>query len=228
MKSIFNRFLLILFFGSISNYIFAQGACGFGPGKGCPGTEYDNAFVNSDNNAATIEYDNFVSTFHSTIVRNYQGKFLVWGEQIANDGVANVLSPLELNNVNFPNLATHEVYKAAAGSNFIDERQFFVLTSNGLYAWGDEDGVVANAITNSAVFQKINTAAISNANSFGLPPTITPADVKMMVASIANSLSGTLMITTCSGQVWVLSQLGNLRGNNNTGIINFPIQDLLL
>ena len=63
MKSIFNRFLLILFFGSISNYIFAQGACGFGPGKGCPGTQYDNAFVNSDNNAATIEYDNFVSTF---------------------------------------------------------------------------------------------------------------------------------------------------------------------
>ena len=96
MKSIFNRFLLILFFGSISNYIFAQGACGFGPGKGCPGTEYDNAFVNSDNNAATIEYDNFVSTFHSSIVRNYQGKFLVWGEQISNDGVANVLSPTEI------------------------------------------------------------------------------------------------------------------------------------
>ena len=67
MKSIFNRFLLILFFGSISNYIIAQGACGFGPGKGCPGTVYDNAFVNSDNNAATIEYDNFVLTTSSPL-----------------------------------------------------------------------------------------------------------------------------------------------------------------
>jgi alpha-tubulin suppressor-like RCC1 family protein len=217
MNTVFIRFLFVLVLTTLSNYTFSQGACGFGPGKGCPGTVYDNAFVNSDNNAATIEYDNFVSTFHSTIVRNYQGKFLVWGEQISNDGVANVLSPIEINNVNFPNLLNHEVYKAAAGSNFIDERQFFVLTSNGLYAWGNEDGVVANAITNSAVFQKINTAAISNANTFGLPSTITPAEVKMMVASIANSLSGTLMITTCSGQVWVLSQLGNLRGNNNTG-----------
>ena len=33
-------------------------------------------------NSATIEYDNFVSTFHSTVVRDADGNFQVWGENV--------------------------------------------------------------------------------------------------------------------------------------------------
>jgi len=50
-----------------------------------------------------------------------------------------------------------------------------------------------------------------------LPAGVTPANVKMMTASLNGSDAGTLVIVTCSGAVWVLSELGNARGNNNTG-----------
>jgi hypothetical protein len=48
------------------------------PVVGCPGTDFGNFGYNSNNNSATIEYDNFVSTFHSTVVRDADGNFQVW------------------------------------------------------------------------------------------------------------------------------------------------------
>ena len=73
------RFLGIVFLFTYSYQINAQ--CGT-PVVGCPGTDFGNFGYNSNNNSATIEYDNFVSTFHSTVVRDADGNFQVWGENV--------------------------------------------------------------------------------------------------------------------------------------------------
>jgi hypothetical protein len=51
------------------------GQCGFLTGEGCPGTDYNNYGFASTDNFQTLEYDNYVSSFHSTIVRTYDGSF---------------------------------------------------------------------------------------------------------------------------------------------------------
>src|SRR5690606_2047190 len=81
----------------------AQGGCGFGPGLGCSRTDYTNFGMNSNNDAASIEYDNFVSTVHSTVVRTSDGTFKIWGERMAND-LGNLLAPTDLNSINYPTL----------------------------------------------------------------------------------------------------------------------------
>src|SRR5574343_492047 len=154
--------ILTALFGLFQVTAYSQGACGFGPGKGCPNTEYDYAYMNSGPDASLIEYDNFVSTFHSTIVRDYQGNFIVWGEKTANNGTGNLLTPTVINTTNFPALSTHEIYKAAGGSRLISTAQFILLTSDGLYAWGNVGAVIENVIKPTTTFGKITTTAISN------------------------------------------------------------------
>src|SRR6188768_4069360 len=96
-KTIFLFFLLFIF-NQVSN---AQCST---PIVGCTNTDLSNFGSDSNNNAATIEYDNFVSSFHTTVVRTSDGSFQTWGEDIANDGVADVLAPLTINAANFPAL----------------------------------------------------------------------------------------------------------------------------
>jgi large repetitive protein len=177
------------------------------PSVGCPNTNLANFGFASDNNAATIEYDNFVSSFHSTIVRTSDGSFKIWGENMGNNGVAHNLSPLTLNATNSA-LGTSTVLKATLGSWGIEWVQGIVLSTNGLYAWGLEGVVIDPTITTSATFQKLTIGG--NAN--GLPTGVVPADVKMMFAT-----NGFLAITTCSGNVWVLSKTANERGNGGGG-----------
>lgn len=42
--------------------------CGYAAGLGCPEVDYNNYGANSHN---PIEYDNFVSSYHATAVRDY-------------------------------------------------------------------------------------------------------------------------------------------------------------
>ncbi|WP_208528173.1 beta strand repeat-containing protein, partial [Flavobacterium psychrophilum] len=175
---------------------------------GCASTDFSNYGANSTNVAATIEYDNYISSFHSTIVRTPDG-LKIWGERMANDGIANVLSPLVVNATNFPALGSSTPLKGALGSfgNSYNS-QNIILSTDGLYAWGTEGAVLDASITSSATFQKITIAGNTN----GLPAGVTPATVKMMFAT-----HNTIALTTCDGDVWVLSQYGNVRGNGNTG-----------
>src|SRR5690625_996343 len=54
----------------------------------------ENTFVNtSDPN--TIEYDNIISVFHSSIIKEVDGNFKVWGQGIAPDRT-HVYSPIQL------------------------------------------------------------------------------------------------------------------------------------
>ena len=200
-KTIF-LFFLFFIFNQVSN---AQCST---PIVGCSNTDLSNFGTDSNNNAATIEYDNFVSSFHTTVVRTSDGSFQTWGEDIANDGVADVLAPLTINAANFPALTTATPLKVGLGSVSALNVQGILLATDGLYAWSKEGIVLDATITTGTAFQKITIGG--NAN--GLPTGVTPGDVKMLFATYK-----TLAITTCSGDVWVISQTASVRGNGGTG-----------
>ncbi|WP_344758740.1 hypothetical protein, partial [Flavobacterium chungbukense] len=208
-NSIFNvkkaiaLFFVFFIFSQISN---AQCAI---PVQGCSGTNLSNFGADSNNDASSIEYDNFVSSFHSTIVRTSDGSLQVWGEKMDNDGTSSLLTSRTINRTNFPALsAGATVLKGALGSNSSSFTQGIVLATDGLYAWGTMGGVLATSLTTNTTFQKITIAG----NTTGLPTGVNPSDVKMMFATYR-----TLAITTCSGDVWVISQTANVRGNAATG-----------
>ena len=169
MKRIYLLLLLVNLF--ISNVSLAQ--CGFQ--ATCPNTDYLNFGMGSNTDAASIEYDNFISSFHNTVVRTSQGTYKVWGEDIASDGSTDLLSPTEINATNFPGL-TGTILKAHLGSNYTPGVQGLILTTTGLFAWGIEGEVIHNNITSSSVFQKLTI----NSNTQGLPAGVTPTDVKML------------------------------------------------
>ena len=178
------------------------------PVVGCANTNLSNFGYASNNVAATIEYDSFISSFHSTVVRTSTGGFQVWGEDMGNNGTADILSPLAINNTNFPAIGSSIPLKAGLGSNSANVVQGILLTTDGLYAWSSEGVVIDNAITSSVGFQKITVNGATN----GLPPGVVPGDVKMMFATYR-----TLVITTCNGNAWVLSQDAALRADGLSG-----------
>ncbi|RYD98941.1 MAG: hypothetical protein EOP54_05885 [Sphingobacteriales bacterium] len=173
-----------------------------------------NTFLNTSN-PNTIEYDNMVSTFHSTLMRDATtGKLMVWGERMANDGAVNLLVPTEMNGTNYPNL-TGNVLKFTGGSHSMNVVQSAVLTTTGLFAWGQEGVLIANNLTSNTTFQKISVGTFGvnggATKTDGLPDGVTPADVKMLFGTY-----NTLALTTCSGEAWVLSLENNLYGDNAT------------
>lgn len=178
------------------------------PVVGCSNTNLSNFGSDSNNDAATIEYDNFVSSYHATIVRTSEGSLQVWGEKMGSDGNSNVLSPITINSANFPALNNAVPLKAALGSSSGSIVQGILLATDGLYAWSTEGAVLDETITSGEAFEKITI----NGNPNGLPPGINPGDVKMMFATFK-----TLVITTCGGDVWVISQTPDVRGNGGTG-----------
>jgi len=163
-----------------------------------------NTFLNtSDPN--TIEYDNMVSTFHSTLMRDAStGALMVWGERMANNGTGHVLSPMEVNSINYPAL-TGDILKFAGGSNSQNIEQQVVLTTDGLFAWGGEAHLIHTDLTSSTAFQKIGvgTYGVNGGapKADGLPDGVAPQDVKMLFGAYQ-----TLALTTCSGEAWVLAQ----------------------
>ncbi|SHL35009.1 Ig-like domain-containing protein [Flavobacterium johnsoniae] len=207
-NSVFNvKKAILLFFVFFTFSQVSNAQCAI-PVQGCSGTNLSNFGADSNNDASSIEYDNFISSFHSTIVRTSDGSLQVWGEKVANDGT-NVVSPLTINKANFAGLNSGvTVLKAALGSNSTNGTQGIVLATDGLYAWGTRGAVLAASITTNATFQKVTIAS----NASGLPTGVSPSDVKMMFATF-----NTLAITTCSGDVWVISQTASVRGNGAAG-----------
>ncbi len=211
------------------------GQCGFLTGEGCPGTDYNNYGFASTNNFQTLEYDNYVSSFHSTIVRTYDGSFKVWGEGMDRTGnqssgltTAVTIGPSGTSAQNFDYGSNNKILKAAVGSNSVQTAQAVILTQNGLYAWGYEGSVLDADLTSSNTFQAIssgnNGTSIINGNNWDLPigtggmnTGVTPADVKMMFIT-----GQTLAIVTCSGEAWVLSLNSTIRHGltNSSGQTN--------
>lgn len=150
MKQSFRSFYTTTFFILISTFSYAQ--CGFL--NTCPNTDYFNFGMRSTTDATTLEYDNFSSSFHSSVVRTSTGVYKTWGEDMSNAGSTDLLSPIEMTSANFPAL-TGTILKAGLGSNSANSVQGIVLATNGLYAWSMEGQVLHANITSSATFQKL-------------------------------------------------------------------------
>lgn len=156
--------------------------------SGCQ--NYANFGYNSSG-ASDLEYDNYISGFHSTIVRDLDGTLLIWGERSKANGVDHWLVPTPINAGNYPGL-TGTPLKAAIGSAGNNQVQFVVLTSdNKLWAWGSEEIVLHNELTTGTEFQLL---------SIGLPPGVLASNVKMFFGTY-----GGLILTTCDGHVYVLT-----------------------
>ena len=171
-KSIYNFFAAIslLFIVGANTYTFAQYCV-----SGCNG----NTYVES-NDPKTIEYDNMVSVFHSAMAKEYDGTLKVWGQGALQNGqsqINNALTPQIVNSANYgsgANQLSGTILKFAGGSN-VNQQQFAVLTTNGLYIWGGVLGTMVplNSANNvaSGSFRKANVATVGNSTlkTDGLP-----------------------------------------------------------
>jgi len=184
--------------------IIAQ--CGFLPT--CPTTDYLKFGMGSTTSGTVIEYDNFISAFHSTCVRTSSGDYKTWGEQMSNTGT-DLLAPTIINVTNYPAL-TGNVLKVHLASDFSNVVQGVLLSTTGLFAWATEGTLLDASITTSATFQKLTI----NGQTNGLPAGVTPTDVKMLFSTFH-----TLAMVTCSGDVWVITQQGENTGTGLTGAI---------
>ncbi len=187
--------LVILVSIFTSSNLLAQ--CGFQ--ATCSNTNYLNFGMTSNGDGTTIEYDNFVGGYHNSLVRTANGEYKVWGGGLANNGTGNLLVPTTIDATNFPAL-TGIILKAGIGTlgSGAAAQQGIVLTTTGLFAWGSEGRVIDATITSSTAFQKITI----NTQTDGLPAGVDPLDVKMMFTT-----NQTLAITTCSGDVYVLTMI---------------------
>ncbi|MFZ1703465.1 MAG: hypothetical protein WAT79_03915, partial [Saprospiraceae bacterium] len=212
--AILHRSFIIIFscIFSIWTTIQLNAQCGFQ--ATCPNTNYLNFGMGSNSDAATIEYDNFVSMFHSTVVRTAYGSYETWGQKLNNDGVNHLLSPTEINSTNFPAL-TGNILKAHLGSDYVTIGQGIVLTTTGLFAWSDPGAILHSSITSSSVFQKLTI----NGETDGLPVGVDPLDVKMLF-----STHGSLALVTCSGDVYVITQFYHNTGAGHTTTLTVPQQ----
>lgn len=183
----------------------AQSTCIFG----CN----DNAYTRSTT-PNTIEYDNMISTFHATMVKESNGVVKIWGQGTGNTTTAsptinpNIAPPQIINTANYAGL-TGDVLRIAMGSNSTNH-QFAVLTTTGLHVWGVANVLVSTTIKPSRTFGAvaIGTSGVTGTKADGLPVGVAPTDVKMMFGS-----NGTLAIVTCTGDAWVLSKIGAKNGD---------------
>lgn len=172
--------------------------------SGCNG----NTFIWSDD-PNTLEYDNMVSGFHSTILKEADGSVKVWGQGAkANNTKINV--PLVVSPANGFDYKGEilKVTLASIASTSNSGQQFAILTTDGLYMWGGTGVLVSATVKNTTAFGKVSVGG--NAN--GLPAGVKPTDVKMLFGSYK-----TLGLVTCDGQAWMLSGMGGKdgKGDNN-------------
>ena len=181
----------------------------------------NNAFLNTSN-PNTLEYDNLISGFHSSIAKQKNGNYLIWGQGAKpNTFGENLYEPTEITPANGFNY-TGKILKATLGTRGatnVGSDQYAILTTDGLYIWGGgdtfaarKDGMVHSGVKSTQTFDKITNANISNAEATsGLPIGVSPTDVKMMFGSYA-----TLAIVTCTGYTYILSHAGNKNGDGST------------
>lgn len=176
---------------------------------GCNNNTYVNAV---DPN--TIEYDNIIGLYHSTIAKEADGTVKIWGQGASYNGTGitgNILTPQIINSTNYPGL-TGDILRFAGASRG-NNQQFSVLTTTGLFVWGDTDILVPTDVKNSNVFGSIavGTYGVAGTKADGLPAGVAPGDVKMMFGT-----ERTLSLVTCSGEAWMLSRQGYLYGDGTT------------
>jgi alpha-tubulin suppressor-like RCC1 family protein len=175
----------------------------------------DNAYTRSTT-PNTIEYDNMISTFHATMVKESNGVVKIWGQgtgytsTIGTTG-PNIAPPQAITSATYPGL-TGTILRMASASNST-AHQFAVLTTTGLFIWGNTNVLVNTTVKTNNVFGSVavGTSGIAGVKADGLPVGVVPSDVKMMFGS-----RGTLAIVTCTGDAWVLSIIGSKNGDGTS------------
>lgn len=165
-----------------------------------------NTGLYSDNDPNKIEYDNIITVFHTSVIKDAFNNYKIWGNSASSDGIGHVLSPQFINSTNYPKL-TGSILKVALGS-YSSYTQLFVLTGDGLFVSGTPGTVIPTAVKTTSVFERLTV----DGKIDGLPTGVNPEDVKMMFAT-----TKALTITTCTGEVYVLSESPIARGNGSTG-----------
>ncbi|WP_188604782.1 DUF7507 domain-containing protein, partial [Aquaticitalea lipolytica] len=156
---------------------------------------------------ASYPYNNddniWIAGYHCTLAFTENGLF-AWGDAMGPTGVE-ITSPLEVSPANGYNY-TGTVLLATLGDQISSSNpQNFVLTTTGLYVWGNEGQVIANSLTTSSTFQPTT-----------LPVGVLPADIRKLKAS-----NDILAILTNSGNVYIRAlSNANLFGDGSTVIDN--------
>ncbi|MHC5353670.1 DUF7507 domain-containing protein [Myroides sp. LJL115] len=187
-------------------FLSALGAQAQGAESFCISGCNDNTFIQS-HDPNTIEYDNMVSGFHSTILREADGTVKVWGQGADASGNT-VTTPLIVSPENGFNYEG-EILKITLGSQqgqTDKEQQFAILTTEGLYIWGGTNMLVHSLVKPTRSFGKVGAVNLKR-NKYGLPIGVNPQDVKMLFGSYK-----TLGIVTCDGNAWMMSTMGNKNG----------------
>ncbi|MCB9075902.1 MAG: hypothetical protein H6552_10265, partial [Chitinophagales bacterium] len=191
-------------------------------GIGCPPQNLcisgcnDNTFRNTSN-PNTLEYDNVVGLYHSTMLKEKSGELLVWGARAQSNGSNHGLTPIEVlpsNGYSYQG----DILKFAGGSESGVSAQFAVLTTEGLYYWGAQGIMVPTSFTSGTSFAAAPAASTifeTGTNPTGLPIGVQPSDVKMMTGT-----RGSLAIVTCDGKAFVLDNNGYAFGDGITSTSN--------
>ncbi|MCX7557062.1 GEVED domain-containing protein, partial [Xanthomonadaceae bacterium JHOS43] len=158
-------------------------------------------------------YDIITSSFHQSVAQRTDGSWAGWGEQMG-ASAGNVLSPQDLNGVNYSALGTAAPLLVTSGSN-VTSHQTIMLATDGLYAWGGAGTVINAGIKAGNNFQKFAV----NGKADGLPTGVVPDDVDQLFATYR-----LLTIVTKTGDAWVLgnqsSNVPALLGDNSPATDN--------
>lgn len=168
----------------------------------------DNAFLTATD-PNTMEYDNIVGLYHSSMLKESNGRLLVWGASAAANG-SDQLTPLAVTPANGYNYSGN-LLKFTGGAGNSTKAQFAILTTDGLYFWGTSTYLVSANVKSGNGFSKANdlqTEGVTGTSSYSLPMGVNPTDVKMMFGT-----DSTLSIVTCTGAAYVLTQKGTLYGD---------------
>ncbi|MEI3789381.1 MULTISPECIES: hypothetical protein [unclassified Chryseobacterium] len=161
----------------------------------------DNTFLNATD-PNTIEYDNLVASETAVIAKEKDGTFKIWGYRAGPTSIpANIntltdlLIPTAITPANGFNYTGTPLKATVAGNN--STTGALLLTTDGLYGWGARN-VPYTKTTNNAnpQFGKITI----NGKTDGLPPGVSPTDVKMLFQTY-----NSLVIVTCKGEAWTMT-----------------------
>lgn len=169
----------------------------------------DNTYLNSvDPN--TIEYDNLVASGDAIVAKEKDGSYKIWGYNTGPTSIPSnvnklndLLVPTAITPANGFNYTGTPLKVSIAGNS--SNNASLLLTTDGLYGWGFRMATYTKTTNNTnPQFGKITIGGKTD----GLPPGVSPANVKMLFQSYVS-----IVITTCKGEAWTMSGYASSSGN---------------